>query len=58
MGLRLQGYNFDFEILDIYSYCSRYPHKDLLKFKELIHYVNFVADDATANGLTIDIFKK
>ena len=29
-----------------------------MKFKELIHYANFVTDDATANALTIDIIKK
>ena len=40
------------------DYFSRHLYKDLLKFKELIHYVNFAADDATLNALTIDIVKK
>ena len=40
------------------DYFSRHLHKDLLKFKELIHYVNFAADDATPNALTIGIVKK
>ena len=40
------------------DYSSRYLYKDLLKVKELIHYVNFVADDATPNALTIDIIMK
>ena len=31
------------------------PYKNLPKAKELIHYVNSVADDATPNALTIDI---
>ena len=32
--------------------------KDLLKVKELIHYVHFVANDAISNALNIDIIKK
>ena len=31
---------------------------DLLKLKELTHYIIFVADNATPNALTIDIIKK
>ena len=37
------------------DYSNRHPYKDLLKLKELIHYVNFVVDDATPNVLTISI---
>ena len=40
------------------DYSSRHPDKDFLKVKALSHYVNFVADDATPNALTIDIIKK
>ena len=43
---------------DVCDYPSRHLYKDLLKVKELTHYVNFVADDATPNALTIDIMKK
>ena len=32
--------------------------KDFLELKESVHYVNFVADDATLNALTTDIIKK
>ena len=41
---------------NVCDYCSQYPYKDL-KFKELIHYINFVADDATSNALITDINK-
>ena len=34
------------------------PYKYLLKVNELVHYVNFTADDATPNTMTIDIIKK
>ena len=34
------------------------PYKDPLKVNELVHYVNFTADDATPNTMTIDIIKK
>ena len=43
---------------NVCDYSSLNPYKDLLKFKEIIHYVYFVADDATAKALTIDIIKK
>ena len=43
---------------NVRDYSSWHPYKDLLKVKELIHYVNFVADDATANVLILDIIKK
>ena len=33
------------------------PYKDL-KVNELVNYVNFTADDATPNTMTIDIIKK
>ena len=32
--------------------------KDLLKLKESVNYINFVADDATPNALITDIIKK
>ena len=32
--------------------------QDFLKFKELIHYDNFVSDEATPNARIIDIIKK
>ena len=41
---------------NICDYSSRHLYKDL-KFKEIIHYVHFIADDATAKALTIDIKK-
>ena len=41
---------------NVCDYCSQHPYKDL-KFKELMHYINFVADDATSNALTTDINK-
>ena len=34
---------------NVCDYSSRHIYKDLLKFKEIIHYVNFVAHDATLN---------
>ena len=40
------------------GYSSRHLYQDLLKVKELIYYVNFVADDATPHALTIDIIMK
>ena len=40
------------------DYSNRHLYKDLLKVKELIHYVNFAADDATPNALIIDIIKE
>ena len=43
---------------NVCNYSSRHPYKDRLKFKELIHHVNFVADDATPNALTIGIIMK
>ena len=43
---------------DLSDYSNRHLYKDLLKVKELIHYVNFVADDATPNALIIDIIKE
>ena len=62
MTFRLQSYNFNFKIVkseeNVCDYSSRHPYKDLLNFKKLVHYVNFVAYDATANALTIDIIKK
>ena len=42
---------------NICDYSSRHPYKDILKVEELIHYVNFVADDATPNALTKNILK-
>ena len=42
----------------ICDFSSRHLYQDHLKLKELIHYVNFVADDATPNSLFIDIIKK
>ena len=51
MILRLQGYNFNLKYgksgENICDCFSRHPYKDLLKFKELMDYVTFVADDAT-----------
>ena len=41
-----------------YSMWLSHTYKDVLKFKELIHYVKFVTDDATPNALTTDIIKK
>ena len=45
---------------NVCDYYGRHPYKDLLKVKELIHYVNFVADNATPNALTknLKIFTK
>ena len=43
---------------NVRDYSSWHLYEDLLKVKELIHYVNFVADDATANVLILDIIKK
>lgn len=43
---------------NICDYSSWHPYIDLLKFKELIHYVSFVADAATPNTLAIDIITK
>ena len=43
---------------NICDYSGFHPYKYLLKVKELIHYVNFVADVTTPNVLTIDIVKK
>ena len=43
---------------NVCDYCNEHPCEDLLKFRESVHYVNFVADDATINALTIDITKK
>ena len=43
---------------NICDYSGFHPYKDFLKVKELIHYVNFVADVTTPNVLTIDIVKK
>ena len=42
---------------NVRDFSSRHRYKDL-KIKEFIYYVNFVADDATPNTLTIDITKK
>ena len=42
---------------NVCGYSTRHPYKHLLKLKELMHYVNLVADDATRNALTIDIKK-
>ena len=42
---------------NVCDYSNRHPYKDLLKLKELIHYVNFVVDDATPNVLTINIIQ-
>ena len=42
---------------NLFDYSSRHLYKDLLKVKELIHYVNFVVDDVTPNALTVDIMK-
>ena len=62
MILRLQGYNFNLKYgksgENICDCFSRHPYKDLLKFKELMDYVTFVADDATPNALTTGIIKK
>ena len=62
MTLRWQGYNLNFEILwkwgNWFDFSSRHPSKDLLKLKELIHDVNFVANHPTSNALTIDIIRK
>ena len=55
MIFRLQGYNFTFRKCD---YSSQHTYKDLLKVNEFIHYVNFVADHATPNRLTIHMIKK
>ena len=41
-----------------FDYSSRHLYKDLLKVKELIHYINFVVDDVTPNALTVDIIMK
>ena len=43
---------------NVCGYFSRHPYKNLLKFKELIYYFNFNADDATPNALFIDLNKK
>ena len=42
---------------NVCDYSIRHPYKDLLKCKEIIHYVNFVSDDATPNALNIDIIQ-
>ena len=34
---------------NVCDYSSRHIYKDLLKFKEIIHYANIVARDATLN---------
>ena len=43
---------------NLFDYSSRHLYKDLLKVKELIHYINFVVDDVTPNALTVDIIMK
>ena len=40
------------------DYSTRHPNKDLLKVEEFLHYVNFVADDATLNALSLYMIKK
>ena len=40
------------------GYSSPHPDKDRLKFKELIYYVNFIANDFTPNALTKKSIKK
>ena len=43
---------------NVCGYFSRHPYKDLLIFKNLTDYGNFVPEGATPNALTIDIIKK
>ena len=59
-SLRLQGYSFNFKKCkeNLCDYSNGHLYKDVLKVKELIHHVNFVADDATPIALTIDIIMK
>ena len=57
----LQGYNFNLKYVksdeNVCNYSNQHSDKDLLKFKELIHHVNFVGDDCTPNNLTIDVIR-
>ena len=61
LTLRLQGYNFNLKYVksdeNVCNYSNQHSDKDLLKFKELIHHVNFVEDDCTPNNLTIDVIR-
>ena len=54
--LRLQGITLILKYVK--SELLRSISLDLLKLKELTHYIIFVADNATPNALTIDIIKK
>ena len=53
MTLRLQGYTLVLKYVkseqNVCEYWSHHPYKDLLIVKELTHYVNFDAADATPN---------
>ena len=43
---------------NVCEHFSRYSYKGLPKVKELIRYVNFVADDATPNTLVINFSRE